>query len=140
MDLDHFKLINDKYGHQVGDALLKEFADTVKKCLRLEDEFGRIGGEEFGLLLPHTSLSDAITVAERIRKTVEITPLKFKNNEIQITVSIGLSEANTKNLSLDVPLGTADKALYRAKKKGRNRVEVSRDYGTDENVALFGKS
>ncbi len=139
LDLDNFKNFNDRYGHNTGDEILREFSSAVLKCLRLEDEFGRIGGEEFGLLLPHTKLSDAQTVAERIRRTVEVTPVLSEGREHYITVSIGIAEANPKIMSLDNVLNSADKALYMAKKKGRNRVEVSRDFTTDGNVVTFGK-
>ncbi len=139
MDIDHFKEVNDQFGHNVGDAVLKEFAAIVIKCLRLEDEIGRIGGEEFGLLLPHTKLSDAKTVAERIRKTVEISPIVHEGKEHFITVSIGLAEANPKVMTLDHVLNAADKSLYKAKQKGRNRVEINRDFTTD-NILSFSKS
>ncbi|NCC21531.1 MAG: GGDEF domain-containing protein [Alphaproteobacteria bacterium] len=81
LDLDFFKDINDKYGHGVGDTVLREFSITVQKCLRVEDEVGRVGGEEFGLLLPHTRLSDAQTVAERIRRIIEITPIRIQDEK-----------------------------------------------------------
>ena len=139
LDLDHFKSVNDQHGHNAGDVVLKEFAGVVKKCLRLEDEFGRIGGEEFGILLPHTMLSDAKTVAERIRATVEITTVVCEGKEIYISVSIGVAEANPKVMTLDHVLNAADKALYKAKQKGRNRVEINRDYTTDSNVVVLGK-
>jgi diguanylate cyclase (GGDEF)-like protein len=139
LDLDHFKSINDQYGHNTGDVVLKEFSNIVMKCLRLEDEFGRIGGEEFGLLLPHTRLSDAKTVADRIRTTVEITPIVCEDKEIYISVSIGVAEANPKVMTLDHVLNAADKALYKAKQKGRNRVEINREFTTDSNVVVLGK-
>lgn len=139
-DIDHFKDINDKYGHNAGDEVLREFASTVKKCLRLEDDLGRIGGEEFGLLMPHTKLSDARTVAERIRKTVEITPVVYNGREIYLTVSTGIAEANPKVMNIDHVLNAADKALYEAKKKGRNAVEINREYTSYNNIVTFGKN
>ncbi len=135
MDLDHFKAVNDKYGHNAGDIVLKEFAEIVLKCLRLEDDFGRIGGEEFALLLPHTKLSDAHTVAERIRRVVEISPVRIESGqEIYITTSIGVAEANPQALTINPVMTAADDALYEAKKQGRNRVVLSEHYSSETNV------
>lgn len=132
IDIDHFKSVNDQYGHNAGDAVLRQFADTVRKCMRLEDEIGRIGGEEFGILLPHTRLSDALRVAERIRRMVEITSVRYgEGKDLFITVSIGLAEVNPKSLTLEHVLAAADEALYKAKQNGRNRVEVSATFSTE---------
>ncbi len=135
LDLDHFKSINDQYGHHVGDLVLKRFSELVEQAKRIEDEFGRLGGEEFGVLLPHTKLSGALVVAERIRKTVETTPIRYnETDDLFITVSIGLAEANPKAHNLDSVINCADEALYRAKRNGRNRVEISRKFTTEDNV------
>lgn len=135
LDLDHFKQVNDKYGHNAGDAVLKAFADIVHNSKRVEDEFGRLGGEEFGLLLPHTTLSAAHMVTDRIRRMVETTPMPGAGTEkISVTVSIGLAELDPSAQTLDSVLHAADEALYRAKQSGRNRVEVSKDFTTDSKV------
>lgn len=132
IDIDHFKSVNDQYGHNTGDIVLRQFADTVKKCMRLEDEIGRIGGEEFGVLLPHTRLSDALRVAERIRRMIEITAVRHgENKDLFITSSIGVAEANPKSPTLEHVLAAADEALYKAKQNGRNRVEISSAFSTE---------
>ncbi|MBU0590187.1 MAG: GGDEF domain-containing protein [Gammaproteobacteria bacterium] len=118
MDLDHFKAINDTYGHQRGDRVLVEFATQVKTLLRRQDQLGRFGGEEFVLLLPETPLPVATVVAERIRAMVD-----ESSDNPHYTVSIGLTINQHDYDSLDTLLARADTALYRAKEKGRNRVE-----------------
>ncbi len=118
MDLDHFKAINDTYGHQQGDQVLIDFVAQVKALLRRPDQLGRFGGEEFMLMLPETPLEEALSVAERIRSMVgqaRETP--------HCTVSIGVTTNRLDNDSLDTLLARADKALYRAKELGRNRIE-----------------
>jgi diguanylate cyclase (GGDEF)-like protein len=140
IDIDHFKDVNDRHGHSAGDKTLKDFASIVHKCLRMEDEFGRLGGEEFGLLLPHTRLSDAQTVAERIRRMIEITPIQIDGeDDIFITASIGVAEANPQVQTMKPVLEAVDEALYTAKKKGRNIVEVNWAYSMDDNVVSFEK-
>ena len=118
MDLDHFKAINDSYGHQRGDQVLTEFVRLVKGLLRRPDQLGRFGGEEFMLLLPETPLEEALAVAERIRLTVD-----QSTTAPHVTVSIGVTTTRHDNDTLDTLLARADKALYRAKAQGRNRVE-----------------
>jgi diguanylate cyclase (GGDEF)-like protein len=124
VDVDHFKRINDQYGHQTGDLVLVEVAKTMRNRLRPTDFIARFGGEEFVLIFPHTSLAGAAIAAERLREAVRVAILKTREGE-QIpcaTVSIGLAELQP---GQDVArlLHTADDALYRAKHKGRNRVE-----------------
>ena len=119
LDLDYFKKINDKFGHKTGDYVLKEFVKIVKSLIRKEDVFGRLGGEEFALLLPYTKLKGAIDVAEKIRNKVK--EHNFKNN-IKITVSIGIAEYNQTIKTFDELLNIADKKLYKAKESGRDRV------------------
>lgn len=126
LDLDFFKKINDTYGHQAGDATLIKFCDTVKSTLRPYDLFGRYGGEEFTLCLPSTDSDQALVVAERIRTKVETTLVEFENDVIRMTVSIGVT-LNSENFGSHLELlRAADKALYLAKKQGRNRVALSR--------------
>lgn len=119
IDVDYFKSINDRFGHQIGDAVLIETCRTIKGHLRSVDKLGRYGGEEFMAILPETDISQAVKVAERIRKSVEA--IQFEQQELCITVSIGLAEYNSN--STDTMIGIADKNLYIAKNKGRNRVE-----------------
>ncbi|MBF0241832.1 MAG: diguanylate cyclase [Desulfamplus sp.] len=140
MDIDHFKKINDTYGHQAGDYILKQVSTTCLDNLRLNDIFGRIGGEEFCALLPETSYNDAMVVAERIRKSIEGASWQFDNSVISCTMSIGMSGFNisSSNLvgqslkeeesrldgqSIDQLIKQADEALYLAKSSGRNQVK-----------------
>jgi diguanylate cyclase (GGDEF)-like protein len=123
LDLDNFKKINDRYGHAVGDQVLKHFSSILRKELRKIDTVGRLGGEEFGIFLPETSLSDAGIFAERLRQELAQTPLLTDGQSIVTTVSIGISELMSKDIQADSVLIRADQALYRAKKNGRNRVE-----------------
>ena len=120
IDIDHFKAVNDSYGHQVGDLLLVNFVNEIKALLRQHDQLGRYGGEEFLALLPETSMEEAVVVAERIREACA--------HSIQppaCTVSIGISTNQKDNDTMDTLLSRADAAMYRAKKHGRNRVETS---------------
>ncbi len=119
MDLDHFKRINDTLGHLAGDQALIDFAKLVGRHLRRHDQFGRMGGEEFVLLLPETPFQEAQTVAERIRAAAQAYA-----GAAQFTVSMGLTTLVGEDLSIENLLARADAALYRAKAHGRNRVEV----------------
>lgn len=121
MDLDHFKAINDTYGHQTGDRVLVDFARRVGHVLRQPDRFGRFGGEEFVVLLPETSLAEARVVAERIRAEVA-----SGNKELPAcTVSIGVAANGPDDLEVEAIVARADAAMYRAKEGGRNRVETA---------------
>ncbi|MEC4892981.1 MAG: diguanylate cyclase [Oscillatoria sp. PMC 1051.18] len=122
LDLDHFKRINDTYGHSMGDEVLKAMTEAVLKSLRKADSFGRFGGEEFAILLPETNLETAREVAERIRQTITKLTITPPNQLVQITVSIGVTTCKMKDESLEVLLQRADKALYQAKNLGRDRV------------------
>jgi len=121
-DLDYFKSINDSYGHHAGDLALKAFADVCRQEIRESDFLGRLGGEEFGLMLPETTFEQAKTLAERIRKSVEDLVVRVGDDSISFTVSIGLVELNINDTSLDSIMSCADLAMYRAKATGRNRV------------------
>ena len=123
LDIDHFKLINDVYGHLAGDAVLRQLAERIKQRLRMHDLLGRYGGEEFLLLLPHTKLDDAARVAERVRGTIEETPFLFNRTKLQVTISLGVA-THSEGLSLSQIIAQADQALYQAKQRGRNRVEI----------------
>ncbi len=126
-DLDFFKKINDNYGHPAGDELLKHIGKILQHAARKGDTVARIGGEEFVFFLPHTSVTAAAVIAERIRDTISKTTMVTANRQqIKITVSAGVAGTNKYNSSIPKMLyGKADKALYRAKKQGRNCVLIS---------------
>jgi diguanylate cyclase (GGDEF)-like protein/PAS domain S-box-containing protein len=122
MDVDHFKDINDAYGHAIGDAVLTAVADAIRQSVRTGDFVARFGGEEFIALLPDTGLAGAAVVAEKIRATIEATPNATGR---AVTLSIGVSEAVPTDEDMDVSMRRADACLYRAKRGGRNRVVVT---------------
>lgn len=124
LDLDHFKDINDTRGHSAGDEALKAFTMLSQSCLREVDSLGRLGGEEFAILLPDTNEKQAIVVADRIRQTIKSASHAQNTDIPEITVSIGVSVAKGKNDTLDDLLKRADHALYKAKDNGRDRVET----------------
>ncbi len=126
LDIDHFKDVNDKFGHKSGDAVLREFATIMKRILREVDIVGRIGGEEFAVLLPETDKGKASRVAERLRQSVADTDIPIGGDaRIRITVSIGISMPSADANLIDDILRKADMALYLAKNNGRNRVCVA---------------
>lgn len=129
LDIDHFKRINDTYGHTTGDEALKAFAAACQKALRTNDILGRLGGEEFGVFLPQTDADGAALVAERIRHAVEAIRLSHDSKAtdrdsqtVSLTVSIGVAAGCGGEPGVDALLSRADEALYRAKAAGRNRV------------------
>jgi len=124
-DLDHFKSVNDSYGHSVGDAVLKQFCEIVARVLRSTDLFGRMGGEEFAVLLPAASIEVALLRAERIRLSFAEECRFVRGNRINATVSGGVSVSVEGGHTLDALLEEADAALYRAKGEGRNLVRTS---------------
>lgn len=121
-DLDRFKSINDRFGHAVGDAVLKRFGETVRATLRRNDRVGRIGGEEFALLLPDTNLVTAFEIADRVRAAFEADCRTLDGLELAATVSAGVTAAH-RNSTVQSMLIAADEGLYEAKARGRNRVE-----------------
>jgi len=124
IDIDHFKNVNDTYGHHVGDEVLRSLARRLAGVLRREDLLGRIGGEEFAALLPQTDIDGALPAAERLRLAVESMIVSCDGWEIRVTVSIGASLQEAERVQdLERLLQRADKALYAAKQNGRNRVE-----------------
>jgi diguanylate cyclase (GGDEF)-like protein len=125
IDLDHFKSINDRFGHAVGDRVLGIFADAARKSMRGSDLFGRLGGEEFAAMLTETSRDKAIEVAERIRESFEQMSQDVDGHTVCATVSIGLVHCQERTLDIPDLLTQADHALYYAKERGRNRVEVA---------------
>jgi len=122
IDLDHFKAINDSFGHGVGDLVLKEIATVCSRWLRACDYFGRIGGEEFVVLLPETGFDGAIEVAERLRADIEISAVNAGGARIGVTASLGVATYGGPDGNVDALLHDADLAMYAAKKEGRNRV------------------
>src|SRR5262249_39103217 len=124
LDIDHFKKINDTYGHPVGDLAIKALADVCSKALRPHDILARYGGEEFVLTLPHTPAEGARTVAERIREAVEKVEVPSDQGKVRFTVSVGVSTYATGE-PFDQIVERADKALYASKQGGRNRVTVA---------------
>lgn len=125
LDIDFFKNVNDTYGHQVGDAVLQALSKICQETLRQVDIAGRIGGEEFAILLPEAEVKEALEVAERLRETVAKTEVDIPVGlPIQFTVSIGVAAVINKNVNIDTLLNQADKALYKAKETGRNKVCV----------------
>jgi diguanylate cyclase (GGDEF)-like protein len=123
MDLDHFKKVNDQYGHAAGDSILREFAERVSHGLRSTDALCRYGGEEFSAVLPETPACQAATVAENIRQLVLSLPFTHEDQKIPMTVSIGVATfVPGEQPSAAALLDRADKALYDAKNSGRNRV------------------
>jgi two-component system cell cycle response regulator len=124
MDIDYFKAVNDTYGHDIGDEVLREFAKRVGANIRGLDLACRYGGEEFVVVMPETDAALAYSVAERLRKSVETTPLEISRDpgKLSITVSIGIAASEGANDTADALLRRADQALYSAKRSGRNRV------------------
>ena len=126
LDIDHFKTINDTYGHQVGDAALRHFSMLCANSIRDIDLFGRLGGEEFTILLPDTEETGAWQVAERIRVAVLESTLKLSNQEsIQFTVSIGVATLQGADRGISDLLQRADQALYDSKRNGRNHITLA---------------
>lgn len=123
LDLDYFKKINDKYGHAVGDKALRHFTHICQQGLRQSDIIGRIGGEEFGIILPKTRIKKAQEIANRVRLLIVENPLEYKNHIIEMSVSIGVVEVNEQE-DFKVLIAQADSALYQVKDGGRNRVLV----------------
>ena len=131
IDIDHFKKVNDKYGHLTGDDVLRHIAKVVAGILRSSDVFGRYGGEEFCAFLPNTTEGDAIGLAERIRAGVEASPLKLDRGPIKTTISIGVADSVRAGYDFKGLIAAADGALYSAKNGGRNQVvsytQITRD-------------
>ena len=126
-DLDHFKKLNDTYGHITGDRALQQAAKAIRKCLRSSDILARYGGEEFVIIMPATNITNAVEKAEIIRRQVKSLKIDTFTSEhpVVLTISIGVSSFPPQGTECSDLLRSADKALYRAKEKGRDRVEVS---------------
>ena len=124
LDVDYFKLVNDAFGHATGDDALRHLGGLMQKELRKIDTLGRLGGEEFAVILPGADLAAAEVFAERLRQKVAGTPATHDNRAIPLTVSVGVTEMKASDTSADDVLARADRALYHAKECGRNKVTV----------------
>tara|TARA_R110000737_G_scaffold77432_2_gene108585 strand:- start:12824 stop:13783 length:960 start_codon:yes stop_codon:yes gene_type:complete len=122
LDIDHFKVVNDNYGHLVGDDVIRHIAKVIREQVRETDVSGRYGGEEFVILLADTNAIDALVFAERLRKTVEESVVIYNDIEIKYTVSLGIAEVDPSYSSVSQWLEHADNALYQSKDNGRNKV------------------
>ena len=122
IDVDFFKTFNDKYGHLVGDQILREIGTIIKANIREIDIAGRYGGEEFCVVLPDTDVPGAQLAAERIRKSTEETEIKAYDTTVKVTISIGMATFPADGHLMDELIDKADWALYRAKKLGRNKI------------------
>ena len=124
IDIDHFKMVNDTYGHRTGDGVLRVVAGIIKKEIRDIDSLARYGGEEFAVILPHTVLSPALEVAERLRAKVEESRFSYKGKQFSVTISLGVGEIQEDD-TLESFLQRVDAALYAAKNAGRNQLKES---------------
>jgi len=124
-DVDHFKRVNDTYGHEAGDAVLKSVARVFLDCLRAEDVCARYGGEEIAILLPETSVERAQEVAERVRKAIAGKPVRHGDRTITVTASFGVAGYPESTALRDALFPAADRALYEAKGAGRNQVRIA---------------
>ena len=125
LDIDHFKRINDNYGHPAGDQVIKTMARIISTAIRETDIAGRYGGEEFTVILPDTDSKQAMSVAERIRKLAEHLPVEYEGQTITFTVSLGVAKLDASYTSHSVWIDRADKGLYEAKETGRNKAVLS---------------
>jgi diguanylate cyclase len=124
IDIDHFKNINDSYGHMVGDEAIRHLSGLIRHHVRETDICGRSGGEEFTILLSDTSLKNAYIFAERLRKEVSVAVVKYNDIDINYTISIGIAEVDESITSHEAWIECADAALYRAKETGRNKISL----------------
>lgn len=144
IDIDHFKLINDNYGHQVGDLVLKNIAQLIKHSLRESDVLARFGGEEFVVILPRTKDTTSYTLAERLRHVVADFQLALPGesdkvpSSIAVTVSIGVAGLTPDCKDSQCLIESADRALYQAKRNGRNQVLMSKNTDTEKNGSQVG--
>ncbi len=128
-DIDHFKKINDTYGHQAGDAVIQQTAEIIRTSMRDADTAGRYGGEEFVVLLPDTDSEGALSVAERLRQSIEAHEVNYEGHSIRFTVSLGIADLSQPISGYAQLIERADNALYASKSAGRNRVTVYQKVG-----------
>ena len=124
MDIDHFKMINDDYGHSIGDKVLRAVAEPLQRVVREIDIVARMGGEEFAFILPETGLEEASNLAERLRSEIEDLVVTNDGHQIKITASFGVAACKDGDGNIEVLLTDADNALYVAKKNGRNQIKT----------------
>ncbi len=124
-DLDHFKRVNDRYGHEAGDKVLRNGAGVIAAKLHPQSVLGRIGGEEFAVLLPNTTIGEAVPLAEDLRAALSRTPFEVGDDALHVTASFGCAAAEAGDTTIDDVLRRADKALYAAKTDGRNRIKAA---------------
>ncbi|MFC2009199.1 GGDEF domain-containing protein [Chloroflexota bacterium] len=125
LDIDHFKRVNDKYGHRAGDRVLADLSSMMQRSIRRTDFVGRYGGQEFLIILPRTDAAGAAVMAERVRASLEGVPMHdAEGNDFKVTASLGVAEYFDED-DEDSLISRADAALYRAKEAGRNRVEIA---------------
>ncbi|GAA5217281.1 GGDEF domain-containing protein [Corallincola platygyrae] len=125
IDIDHFKKVNDTFGHAMGDEVIKQVAQMIERDCRHNDRLARFGGEEFAVLLPESEICLAELTAERIRQRIESTEIIKEGQEVRVTISVGVAELSATDQHIDRLLDVADKRLYQAKNNGRNRVETA---------------
>lgn len=126
IDIDHFKHINDTFGHVLGDKTLITIAGAIKNCLRQVDSFGRFGGEEFVAILPETNLEDAGTLARRICQVINQLNIEIDRQKVRVTASIGVATFSPQDNNLETVIERADRAMFAAKNQGRNRVSLGK--------------
>lgn len=127
IDIDHFKLVNDTWGHEAGDDALKIVAKIISRALRETDIIGRIGGEEFAIILPETTPEKGMALVERLREAIEEAVIQSPKGDIRVTISIGVAALGDLNCALEKIVTDADAALYQAKREGRNRTVVHQE-------------
>ncbi|MDM7861682.1 diguanylate cyclase [Alteromonas sp. ASW11-36] len=127
LDIDHFKKVNDTYGHQAGDKVIQALADVIRDTIRETDSAGRYGGEEFAILLPDTDAASVGYVAERLRKAAEKKQVKHEDHKIDFTISVGAAQYHERHQTALAWLEHADQALYQAKENGRNQAVIQTD-------------
>ncbi len=125
VDIDHFKKINDTFGHATGDAVLKEVAEAIQQELRSTDRVGRIGGEEFGIAMPFTRLEMGLERIDKLRQSISQLSVRSGGHFVRVTISGGVADWRAKETKLDAPLARADDALYQAKSAGRNQIKIA---------------
>lgn len=135
-DIDHFKKVNDTYGHQAGDEVIRMVSQKLRDTIRSTDVAGRYGGEEFGVILTETDATSALIFCERLRKNVEQALVLHEGQEIKVTISLGICEMATSMPGHEDWLEKTDQALYLGKKNGRNQANIYRDDGTGEGQAV----
>ena len=122
IDADHFKSVNDKYGHIAGDFVLRKIAHVIQGVIRKDELLARYGGEEFVIVMPESTMEQSAMLAEKVRKLIEETEFSFEDHVIPVTVSVGVAAHYAKLQDVDAFIQAADEALYRAKETGRNKV------------------